>query len=279
MKNLIIRTLSGAVYVALIVCAILVKNDFIFPAIFAVLAALATYEFHKLTNKQENVNVLAWLGAVCSFLVFICEFFQNQEDLFYSDSKWYEFAYVLPFVYIFLILSVFVIEIFRKKQNPINNIAYFLLGQIYIALPFIFLLLIKSKWGAIYLLSVFVIIWVNDTFAYLTGSTFGKHRLCERISPKKSWEGFFGGLVGALAAGFVFAKFVDDTSLWQWLVFALIIVVFGTLGDLLESLIKRTVGVKDSGNIMPGHGGFLDRLDSVIFAALPAVIFLVVLTG
>ena len=115
-------------------------------------------------------------------------------------------------------------------------------------------------------------IWVNDSFAYLTGMTFGKHRLFERISPKKSWEGFIGGAVASVVAGYVFSLFETDLVWWQWLIFSLLVVVFGTFGDLMESLIKRSVGVKDSGRIIPGHGGLLDRFDSMLLAV--PVIFL-----
>jgi len=277
MKTLIIRTLSGAVYVALIVWAIL-WNDFAFAAVFAVLAALTTYEFHKLTNKQENVNALAWLGAICSILLFtsIAEPEMFRKSSISNFPFWFEIGIN---AYMVLIFFAFIIEIFRKKQNIMNNIAYLILGQIYIAVPFVCFIIIKSYIGAIYLLSIFIIIWINDSFAYLFGSAFGKHKMCERISPKKSWEGFVGGLFGALIAAYLLFRFAhteyyNALTLWQWLIFALIIVVFGTLGDFFESLIKRTIGVKDSGNIMPGHGGFLDRFDSVIFAALPALIFL-----
>ena len=281
MKTLITRTLSGAVYVALIVWAIL-WNDFAFAAVFAVLAALTTYEFHKLTNKQENVNALAWLGAVCSVLLFVSNFLMHlKNEIEYISSKLFYIAVIMIAIYTFLIFGTFIIEIFRKKSNPIHNIAYVFLGQIYIAIPFVLMFTIYEEFAAILLLSVFVIIWANDSFAYLIGSWLGKHKMCERISPKKSWEGFAGGLIGAFIVVCILFKFLPveifnyyNLNLWQWLIFALIIVIFGTLGDLFESLIKRTIGVKDSGNIMPGHGGFLDRLDSVIFAVLPALTFL-----
>jgi len=279
MKTLIIRTLSGAVYVALIVWAIL-WNNFAFAAVFAVLSALTTYEFHKLTNKQENVNALAWLGALTSFMLFLFSFMiPLRKDIYLFNSL----VSILIFIYLFLIFGTFTIEIFRKKSNPINNVAYIFLGQIYIALPFICMLSIIQAFEPIFLLALFLIIWVNDTFAYLSGSAFGKHKMFPKISPKKSWEGFIGGLIGALIAAYLLFRFLpteifnyNALNLWQWLLFALIIVIFGTIGDFFESLIKRTIGVKDSGNIMPGHGGFLDRFDSVIFAAPPALIFLMI---
>ncbi|MCL1868659.1 MAG: phosphatidate cytidylyltransferase [Paludibacter sp.] len=274
-KTLIVRTLSGIVYVALIICAILI-NDFVFAAIFATLCVLTTYEFHKLTAKQENVNTLAWIGALGSFLLFVGNFLLHlKNDLAFINSKLFYLAIIILAVYVLLIFAVFIIEIFRKKPNPVHNIAYFLLGQIYITVPFVFMFEIFKEFNAVFLLALFVLIWTNDVFAYLIGSLVGKHKLCERISPNKSWEGFFGGLVGALIAGFVFSKiYAENINLIQWLGFAFVVAVFGALGDLFESLIKRTVGVKDSGNIMPGHGGFLDRLDSALFAAPAAMIYL-----
>ena len=149
---------------------------------------------------------------------------------------------------------------------------------IFIALPFALLNFIAfidaDQFKPLILLAVFVTIWVNDTGAYLFGITFGKHRLFERISPKKSWEGFFGGALAALASGYVFSLFIPEISLIQWLIFSEIIVIFGTFGDLIESLIKRTLLVKDSGTAIPGHGGLLDRFDSMLLAAPVIFIYL-----
>ncbi|MDR2683772.1 MAG: phosphatidate cytidylyltransferase [Prevotellaceae bacterium] len=277
MKTLIIRTLSGTVYVVLIVSAILL-NNFYFAAVFGLLAALTTCEFHKLTNRLEYVSVTPVFPAIASFSLFIIcsmlHFSSGCKSSIYLSPSHIAVPIIFAVIYFAFYIFAFILAIFRKKSNPVHNVAYAFFGQIYIAVPFVVMFCIKSGIGKIFLLALFVIIWVNDTFAYLTGSWLGKHKMYERISQKKSWEGFFGGLVGALIAGFVFSKFDANLNLIQCLVFSVIIAVSGTLGDLFESLIKRTAGVKDSGNIMPGHGGFLDRLDSVIFAALPAFIFL-----
>jgi phosphatidate cytidylyltransferase len=269
MKPIITRSLSGIVYVALIVFAIM-TNEYVFAIVFAILSALTTYEFHKLTNKQEGVDVNMWLAMIGSIFLFVVFSFAIVLNLHFK-------LFSIPLIlYITLLISTFIIEIFCKKPNSVNNTAYFLLGQIYIAVPFaVAILIFENK--PIYLLALFVIIWANDTFAYLAGSAFGKHKMFVRISPKKSWEGFAGGALGTLLTGYVFSLFVSELNLLQWLGFALILVVFGTLGDLFESLIKRTIGVKDSGNIMPGHGGLLDRLDSVIFSVIPICIYLIVI--
>jgi phosphatidate cytidylyltransferase len=150
------------------------------------------------------------------------------------------------------------------------------MGQGFIALPFSLLsyIFFINGFQPLILLAVFVTIWVNDTGAYLVGVTLGKHRLFERISPKKSWEGFFGGAFFALISAYVFSLFIKDLSLIQWLIFSEIIVIFGTFGDLAESLLKRTLNMKDSGNVIPGHGGLLDRFDSMLLAAPAVYLFL-----
>ena len=268
-KAFITRTLSGAVYITLVLCAILI-NQYIFAAIFVTFCVFTTYEFHKITNNRESVDVLIWIGMLCSFLMFATAFFIDCHNDFYP--------LISLISYLLLIFSVFIAEIFRKKINPINNVAYFILGQVYTAIPFAIMVLIYQVFGFSILLAFFLCVWANDVFAYLIGSWLGKRRLCERISPKKSWEGFFGGLIGALVITFLFIKiffssfdFANPFTTIQWLIFALIIVIFGTLGDLFESLIKRTTGIKDSGKIIPGHGGLLDRFDSTL-AAMPAIL-------
>ena len=263
MSNFWKRTLSGIVYVVLIVFAVF-ADLWITTLIFSILAALTTYEFHKNTNKLENVDVNPKTPAIASFLL-----------LWIFASKEMQHTKISILLYIIFCLYFFISEIFKNKANPINNLAYTVLGQIYTAVPFLFLIIIKVDGSYVFLLALFVLIWANDTFAYLAGSTFGKHKMFERISPKKSWEGFVGGLIGALVVAFVFSYFSETRlNMLQWFGFAAIVVIFGTLGDLLESLMKRTIGVKDSGNIMPGHGGFLDRFDSLLLAAPVVFIYL-----
>jgi phosphatidate cytidylyltransferase len=270
MKPIVTRSLSGIVYVSLILFAIL-HSSYAFGIIFIIISALTTYEFHKLTNQQVGINVNIWLAVLESCFLFAIFFGITMTNNNYLPT--YFIIDFCPYIYILLLLSMFIFEIFRKHPNPVNNIAYFVLGQFYIAVPFAFTTLIFVH-RPIFLLAIFVIIWANDTFAYLVGSALGRHKICERISPKKSWEGFAGGLFSALFAGYIFSLFVPKLNLYQWFGFALILVIFGTFGDLFESLIKRTIGVKDSGYIMPGHGGLLDRLDSIIFSVIPLCIYL-----
>jgi phosphatidate cytidylyltransferase len=181
---------------------------------------------------------------------------------------------VIFFSYLIYIALVLILELYEKQQDPITHSAYIFLGQCYIALPLALLNRLafytggggESQYYWVFILALFVFIWVNDTGAYLIGSKFGKHRLFERISPKKSWEGFFGGLVFAVASSLVFAHFNPEIPYYHWAGLAIGIAVFGTWGDLIESLMKRTLGVKDSGRSLPGHGGFLDRFDSLLLA-------------
>ncbi len=265
MNNFVKRTISGFLFVLLIVGSILLSR-FTFAPFFAMICGWAVYEFHKLTNKQPDITINPWIGLTGGVLLFICSFL-------YASGFWRYPVYSIYGLYIVLVL---ISELYRQKDNPINNWAYFILGQIFIALPFSLLnyILFIDNWKPLLLLSVFVTIWVNDTGAYLIGVTFGKHRLFERISPKKSWEGFIGGAIAALLSGYVFSILIPEISLIKWFIFSEVIVVFGTFGDLMESLIKRTMDVKDSGNVIPGHGGLLDRFDSMLLAAPVVFIYL-----
>lgn len=270
-KTLLIRSLSGLVYVSLIVSAIIIGGTY-FMVIFGLLVGLTLFEFHRLTGKQGSVDVLQILSAIFGVILFVVA----------SRISMFSPFFLLVFLLGFVVCCI--VELFRRTPARIDNIAYFLLGQAYIAMPICLMYEILS-YNHIILLALFVIIWASDTFAYLAGSLFGKHKLSPSISPNKSWEGVVGGLIGALLTALVFYLTVSEptaceisASLIRWLIFAVVIVVFGTLGDLLESLLKRTVGVKDSGHIMPGHGGLLDRLDSVIFAVIPAAVYIFIIS-
>lgn len=265
MNNFIVRTLSGFFFVLIIIGSIWI-SPYTFAIAFAVISGWTVYEFHKLTNQQSHVEVVAVLSVIGTVILFTSSF------LYVSG--------LLPFLgfsaYGLFIMIVLVIELYRKKYNPIHNWAYFLLGQIIIALPFALLnfILYIDGYYPLLLMSVFIIIWVNDTGAYLVGVNFGKTRMFPRISPKKSWEGFIGGAVFALVAGYIFSLFIPQVSLISWLIFSEIIVLFGTFGDLLESALKRTICVKDSGTVIPGHGGLMDRFDSMLLVAPAVFIFL-----
>ncbi|MEI8086895.1 MAG: phosphatidate cytidylyltransferase [Paludibacter sp.] len=265
MNNFIKRTLSGSIFVLIIVGSILI-NQYAFAAVFITICALTMFEFHKITNSQTDVNVNNYISIVGGILLFICSFLYKSKILPIT-------VFILYGLYFIIVL---ISELYRQKSNPIHNWAYFIMGQTFIAIPFSMLnfILYVHDYQPLILLSVFVTIWVNDTGAYLTGVSFGKHRLFERISPKKSWEGFVGGAVLALLSGNIFSRVIPEISLTNWFIFSEIIVIFGTFGDLIESLTKRTVGVKDSGNIIPGHGGLMDRFDSMLLATPAALMYL-----
>jgi phosphatidate cytidylyltransferase len=268
MNNFVKRTLSGALLVTLIVGSILL-GGFAFAAFFGLICAGAVHEFHKLTNTQKQLSVSSWVAFFGGVLLFACSFLFAAGYAHYSVLSFYGFYVVL----------VLISELFRKKENPLHNWAYFILGQIMVALPFSLLpfILYIDGYQPILLLALFVTIWVNDTGAYLFGVRFGKHRLFERISPKKSWEGFIGGALTALLSGYIFSLFLTSLNIVEWFVFSEIIVIFATFGDLLESMLKRTVNVKDSGDVIPGHGGILDRFDSLLLAT-PVIFMYLILT-
>ena len=268
LPNFIVRVLAGAVFVVILLAGIFV-NQFSFLGVFAVFTVLALYEFYDLMEKSGNVPLSKWANSAGGTILFCSSF------LYFSG--------ILPSLlifapYIVYLQVIFISELFLKKENAIKSLAYATLGQIYVALPFamanILVFAFTETYTPLFLLAVLVLIWVNDSFAYLTGITLGRHKMFERISPKKSWEGFVGGTCFAVGASMVFYWFTGQYSVGVWIGFAVVIVAFGTLGDLIESLIKRTLAVKDSGKIIPGHGGLLDRFDSTIFAIPAAVVYL-----
>lgn len=255
MSNLVQRTLSGAVYVAVVVAAILLIKEgaFLFP----ILATLATLEYHRLMKSPSGV--VGWSVAM------LCGLYAVTVA---GDLVWSHVAFGL------IVMFGLCAELFRKAENPMRNWGNMLISLVMIGFPFTCVqrILALGEWEVMryVLLSVFVCIWVNDSGAYCVGSLIGKHKMFPRVSPGKSWEGLVGGFAFSLLTGYVFSLFVADYSAWQWILIALTVSVFGTFGDLMESLLKRTIGVKDSGKFMPGHGGVLDRFDSLLFA-LPAV--------
>lgn len=267
LKNLASRIVTGTVFVAVLIGGIL-YDQYSFLLVFSLITILTSYEFYGLLNKtkitQANCSVV--LNTLGSLLLFFSGYVTFSGN--YNDFP----AFV---IYIGYFLVLFASELFLKKKNPLHSLAYSALGQLYVALPFCLLSFLAFSYNSgneyhyALVFALFLFIWVNDSFAYLTGSILGKHRMFERVSPKKSWEGFIGGAVFTIAVAVLYAQYHPLLSLFAWVGFAIILIVFGTLGDLIESLFKRTLGVKDSGKLLPGHGGILDRLDSVIFA-IPA---------
>ncbi|GAB6866008.1 MULTISPECIES: phosphatidate cytidylyltransferase [Bacteroides] len=278
-NNFIKRAITGVLFVAILVGCIL-SNPLSFGILFTIISALTIYEFGQLVNmRAEGVNInkmITMLGGAYLFLA-IMGFCTNEGQ---EGSKIF-----IP--YVLLLLYMMISELYLKKENPILNWAYSMLSQLYIGLPFAMLNILAFNYDPTYSsvsynpilpLSIFIFLWLNDTGAYCIGSLIGKHRLFERISPKKSWEGSIGGGVVAIGVSFVLAHYFPFMSMWEWAGLALVVVVFGTWGDLTESLFKRQLHVKDSGTILPGHGGMLDRFDSALMAIPAAVAYIYALT-
>lgn len=272
MNNFIKRTLTGIIFVGVLLGGIF-YNVYSFAALFCIITGLALWEFYGLLKHYENTTlhrVISTLGGM--YLFFAC---------FLKASGLADNLTFLP--YVLFLMYIFIHELYTKAANPINNWAFTLLAQIYCAGSFSLLNFIAVHPGTstheplytpLFIFAIFVFVWLNDTGAFLVGSAFGKRKLFERISPKKSWEGFWGGLVIVLIASQAFAWYAPEIGRLHWLGLAAVIVLFATWGDLTESLLKRTLGVKDSGNVLPGHGGILDRFDSVLMASPAAYCYL-----
>lgn len=280
-NNFIQRAITGIIFVGVLIGCIL-GGPISFSLLFALITALTIHEFGVIISKQPDVEInkpICMLAGVFLFFGFA-----------YLGVMPGQTEILIP--YLFLIIYLLVSELYLKKKNPLNNWAYAMMSQIYIALSFAMLNVLayhsignegelshyQVQYNPILPLSIFIFTWINDTGAYCTGMLFGKHRLFERISPKKSWEGSIGGGVFSIIAAIVMAHYFPFMSISIWIGLALTVVIFGTLGDLTESLLKRTIGIKDSGNILPGHGGMLDRFDSTLMAIPAAVVYLYVIS-
>ena len=281
MKNLIVRSITGVFFVAAIVVCFM--KPIAMEFLFALVTGLTIWEYCGLVNNVKGVQVNPLISTVAGVYFFLavggfCSGVVPTGVVF--------IPYLLTLVYLF------VSELYAKTENAINDWAYTMLGQMYIALPFstINVLAFNSTengdiaFNYLIPLCVFIFLWANDTGAYCTGSLLGKHKLFPRISPGKSWEGSIGGAVIVLVVAYFIGNYEaglnSNTGLTvlQWMGLGLVVVVFGTWGDLVESLFKRTLGIKDSGNILPGHGGMLDRFDSSLMAMPASVVYLFSLT-
>ena len=279
MKNLITRSITGVIFVAAIVVCFMRPEAMIL--LFALVTGLTVWEYTGIVNGIENVCVNRFLATVAAVYFFL--------GMAGFCAGIVPSAVFIP--YLLTVVYMFISELYTKAPNPINNWAYTMLSQMYIALPFAMVNVLAFRGvgnGVVYNylapLSIFVFLWTNDTGAYLSGSLFGKHKLFPRVSPGKSWEGSIGGgllvlLVSALVGMYQNSDMHETATellltVPQWMGLGLVVVFFGTWGDLVESLFKRTIGIKDSGNILPGHGGMLDRFDSSLMAFPASVIYL-----
>ena len=280
MKNFIARTITGVLFVACVVASFF--HPLAMTVLFALVTFLSVWEFSGLVNQREGVTINRFITATAA-----CYFYLAMAGFCGGITPPTVF---IP--YLITIVYLLVAELYAMQTDPVNNWAYTMMSQLYIALPFSLLNVLAFHssfegvaFTSILPLSVFIFLWVNDTGAYCCGSLLGRHKLFPRISPGKSWEGSVGGGVFVLVAAALIWHFISQNgnsslqlSLLQWLGLGLTVVVFGTWGDLVESLFKRTLGIKDSGNILPGHGGMLDRFDSSLLAIPAAVVYLFTLT-
>ena len=278
MNETLKRSISGAIYVILLLASILFstnKNFDSFFILFGIFLIIAVFEFCGLVNINKTVPIL-FAGATY-FLTYRIANATKGEVLLYSIR----YNQNIEKIVLFLVLLVSIkclLFLFNENQTILSSYSKYIYLIGYIILPF--LLITKIPFGKVgynpkIIISIFILIWTNDTFAYIVGKSIGKRKLFEKVSPKKTIEGFIGGVLFAVLASYIISKYyikIVESNTFIWIITALIVSIFGTIGDLIESKFKRIAGVKDSGRIMPGHGGILDRLDSVIFAT--PIIFL-----
>ncbi len=271
MKNIITRSLSGIIYIGLILGAIFLGYLW-FVGLMAIFAALAVVEFEKIfiPTRQNKAACFAIVTDILAAVTIACL------PLFTIMPDWLMFT--VMGILVCYVPARFVMSLYDNTPGAFQSSMAAVMAQIYISVPLSMLGVVYTDGRAqtsMLVLAMFILIWLNDTGAYCVGSMFGKHRLFERLSPKKSWEGFFGGLLFCLAAGALFSYIMPQVGLTLplWLGFAVMVCVLSTWGDLFESLLKRSHHIKDSGNLIPGHGGILDRIDSLLFVAWGTLIF------
>ncbi len=271
MKELSLRGFTGALLVLAIVGSIIIGKH-AFGVLFFIITIFGAYEFYKMFDKTIH-RAQKVFGSIISGLLYLVLYLIANE---YINALYISLIAVLVFV-------IPIRELYRKSESPIVNISITVFGIIYVGmtfglLNFLFYHGYKGAETFHFILAFFAVIWTSDTFAYLTGVSIGKHRLFERISPKKSWEGFFGGLIAAIAVGYIFSIFYTELSPIAWMGYALLLCIAGVYGDLVQSMFKRSLNLKDSGKILPGHGGILDRFDGVFLAVPVAIAYIMLIS-
>lgn len=269
MNNFSKRLIFGVLYVIVLVGSIL-YSKFSFILLFWAIMNLSLFEFNRLIKLESFFPYI--LGNLLFFYANILYIKDIQAVILSS------YAGIGLFLSFF---ATFISVLFSKKEEAVEQLGKKFLSVVYVAVPYTLIVMIPFmiapfQYSGYLILIVFILIWINDTFAYLVGSTLGKTKMLVRISPNKTWEGFLGGMIFTFIGGYVMSRYFENIEMTDGLFIAGIVSVFGVLGDLIESMFKRQAGVKDSGNIIPGHGGILDRMDSVIFAAPFIFIYLMI---
>ncbi|MCU0325162.1 MAG: phosphatidate cytidylyltransferase [Spirosomaceae bacterium] len=266
LSNLTQRIIAAVVAIPLMVFMIF-YNQWSYGVLFLLITLLTQREFYKLLKLDENLP-LAFYGTFCGILIFVLTF------LIEANLLSFKYYYVI----IPLLTATFFIKLYKKNdKKPFLNLGYTFLGIIYVAMPFALineLVLQDSGYKPQLIMGCLLLLWANDTGAYFAGRFLGRRKLFERVSPKKTWEGFFGGAITSIIVAFILTKYFNDLLDWQWYGVATIIFTTGTLGDLVESLFKRSISIKDSGSMIPGHGGFMDRFDGLLLSIPFIVTFL-----
>lgn len=253
MREILRRSLTGAVYIILLLSAVFLSSD-AFDFLFMAFGLACLNEYKKLVGLEGRYIYLAYLSLWWAFIYFVTDIWLVYALLFCTLITNFVLLYYL----------------FSKKEKLFNTFQKFIIGLFYIGGGCIFLTMIpytNDDFVKFLIIGIFLLIWVSDSFAYIVGRLFGRTKLFPRVSPKKTVEGAVGGLIFALVTAYLLARHEPIISPLYWVVLAVVIVIAGGLGDLVESKLKRAAGVKDSGAILPGHGGMLDRLDSLVFAA------------
>ena len=294
-RSFLQRAVTGLLLVALMIWAIL-YGPYTFLIFFAALVFGILWEYYTLINVSKEVHIYRRFHCLGGMLIFVCTFFETSRLT--SNSV---FLFYLAYM-----MVMFISRLYTRQENPLRELAHIIMGQVYIACPMALLSSIAfhtlafpmdetlKDYCPIFVLSLFFFIWINDTGAYLTGMTCSSlmktHKLFPRVSPKKTWEGVWGGLIFAMLLGWglsydfiwnflgINVKDGMPLSRIEWIGMGLVVSIFSTFGDLIESFVKRAVGVKDSGNILPGHGGLWDRFDSLIMAVPALLIYLALIT-
>lgn len=260
MNNIITRTVWGTLFIVIIISSFLV-GKYATAYVLGFFMCIGVYEFYRFFKPSKVITPLTFVGTIGAALIYVSLILMQLGVI----------SFPLIWILIPVLFLPFLNILLSKKENPLLDLTVTFFPWLYVMFPFYLMFSIynievstESQWT--YILGLFILVWTNDTFAYLSGRSFGKHKLFERISPKKTWEGTIGGLLFTLLASWIYAYFVDGSILF-WIIAGLIISPASVIGDLIESKFKRIVKVKDSGTILPGHGGILDRFDAVIYAA------------